>query len=116
MAIMERSKTAETQRIFIGRAHLNCHPREIVLRVLEAHITTSFTQLYLGGDVKPEQLKELEQHQHQFRRPSRPMNTPINTAAAIVPRGLRRAIPSSSVVTVFACSLAADVISAPLSA
>src|SRR5271156_1519166 len=68
------------------------------------------------GDVKPEQPKELEQHQHQFRRPSRPMNIPINTAPAIVPRGLRRAMPSSSVATVFACSLAADVISAPLSA
>jgi hypothetical protein len=52
----------------------------------------------------------------QFRRPSRPMSTLINTAPAIAPRGLRRAMLSSSVATVFACSLAADVISAPLPA
>jgi hypothetical protein len=70
MAIMERSKTAETQRIFIGRAHLNCHPREIVLRVLEAHITTSFTRLYLGGDVKPEHLRSLSSISISFGAPA----------------------------------------------
>ena len=74
----------------------------------------AFAASILGGDVKSEQLSELEQH--QFRRPSRPMSTPINTAPAMAPRGLRRAMLSNSVAMVFTCSLAADVISTPLPA
>src|SRR5450631_4198979 len=55
-------------------------------------------------------------HEAQFRRASIPINTPITTAPAITPMGLRRAMFSSSDPKVFACLEAAEAISAPLSA
>src|SRR5262245_24531365 len=57
-----------------------------------------------------------QRSEHQPRpRDIIPMMTPTSSAPAIVPRGLRRAIPSSSDVSVLACSLAAEASSDPAS-
>src|SRR5215475_8122438 len=54
--------------------------------------------------------------EHQPRpRDIIPMTTPTRSAPAIVPSGLRRAIPSSSDAKVLACSLAAEASSDPAS-
>src|SRR5262249_22690647 len=57
-----------------------------------------------------------QRNKHQPRpRDIIPMMTPTSSAPAIVPRGLRRAIPSSSDARVLACSLAAEASSDPAS-
>src|SRR5262249_49371990 len=57
-----------------------------------------------------------QRNKHQPRpRDIIPIITPTSSAPAIVPRGLRRAIPSSSDARVLACSLAAEASSDPAS-
>ena len=66
----------------------------------------SFRRVHLGWDVQAKKFEDLEQH--QLRRPIIPMNTPMATAPANAPKGLRRAMPSSSVAKVFAWSPAEE--------
>ena len=105
---------AASEEVRDGNLKLSTARRRPPARIDKRRSRLAFAASILSGDVKSEQLSELEQH--QFRRPSRPMSTPINTAPAMAPRGLRRAMLSNSVAMVFTCSLAADVISAPLPA
>src|SRR4029079_2607564 len=83
------------------------------------HIADTSARFFFGPVHLPINvgLDQAEQRREQQPRPRDiiPITTPTRTAPAIVPRGLRRAIPSSSAANVFACSVAEDMRSAPAS-
>src|SRR5215471_13936162 len=88
----------------------NCHQRGVAGLALDLVFRPPDLPIDVGMD------RAAQRSEHQPRpRDIIPMMTPTSSAPAIVPRGLRRAIPSSSDVSVVACSLAAEASSDPAS-
>jgi hypothetical protein len=69
-----------------------------IRHLLDSLLDHGLRRIYLGRDVEPQQLQDIEQH--QLRRPMRPINTPMATAPANAPKGFRRAMFSTSVAKV----------------
>src|SRR6516164_10541360 len=88
----------------------NSHQRGVAGLTLELVFRPTDLPIDVGMD------RAAQRSEHQPRpRDIIPMTTPTSSAPAIVPRGLRRAIPASSEASVLACSLAGEASSEPAS-
>src|SRR5499426_1003809 len=109
---MKSDKTDDNSSERGQRSHPseNSHQRGVAGLTLELVFGPADLAIDVGTD------RAAQRSEHQPRpRDIIPMMTPTSSAPAIVPRGLRRAIPSSSDTRVLACSLAAEAISDPAS-
>src|SRR5262249_13918262 len=89
----------------------NSHQRGVAGLTLELGFRPADLPIDAGTD------RAAQRSEHQPRpRDIIPMMTPTSSTPAIVPRGLRRAILSSSDARVLACSVAAEASSDPASA
>src|SRR6516164_5454542 len=99
-----------TERGQRSHANENSHQRGVAGLTLELVFRPTDLPIDVGMD------RAAQRSEHQPRpRDIIPMTTPTSSAPAIVPRGLRRAIPASSEASVLACSLAGEASSEPAS-
>src|SRR6516165_3798984 len=109
---MKSDKTDDNSTERGQRSHPseNSHQRGVAGLTLELVFGPADLLIDVGTD------RPALRSEHQPRpRDIIPMMTPTSSAPAIVPRGLRCAIPSSSDARVLACSLAAEASSDPAS-
>src|SRR5262249_43622681 len=106
----DKSDDNSTDRSQRSHAGEGSRQRDVAGLALELVFRPADLPIDVGTD------RAAQRSEHQPRpRDIIPMMTPTSNAPAIVPRGLRRAIPSSSDVRVLACSFAAEASSDPAS-